>query len=283
MSRCISGEPWPQRCTEGSRQWRRFLYLIYGHYSITFSLSDSAGKGDFSMDSGHTAKIKIYPSGAYSVLVSRRDIFGGPPVEYDGPRTPGPGAWDPERNRQRAKTMVRDYALSNDDLVWFVTFTLDRAKIDRYDMGVITSALNAWLSNRVERKGLKYILVPERHKDGAVHFHGLLNNALPATFSGVKQKGRKVYNLPDWTYGFSTAIRVYGTREKAIQYTVKYISKTTEKVGGRYYYHGGDLLLPEVQYADFMPEDCGNEFITFDTPIGDMWYAYYPAERSDNE
>ncbi|MBQ9737510.1 MAG: hypothetical protein IJV86_03820, partial [Clostridia bacterium] len=32
-------------------------------------------------------------------------------------------------------------------------------------------------------------------------------------------------------------------------YIVKYITKGTKKVGGRWYYSGGDLLKPLYQYA----------------------------------
>lgn len=176
------------------------------------------------------------------------------------------------RARRRARSAVRDIAYANDDMDMFVTFTLDAAKIDRYDVGEITKKLNIWLDNRVRRNGLKYVLVPELHKDGAVHFHGLVNAAaLSPVDSGTLTKGgarpRKprgaaarnalladgwqvVYNLPEWTYGFSTGIYLYGERGAAVNYTTKYIEKTTEKVGGRWYYSGGALERPAVYFED---------------------------------
>ena len=88
-----------------------------------------------------------------------------------------------DRARRRAATKVRDLALSN-RFRWFVTLTLDRERIDRYDVGVITKKLNQVMDNLVRRRGLAYVLVPERHKDGAVHFHGFFTDAVRAVESG---------------------------------------------------------------------------------------------------
>ncbi len=90
--------------------------------------------------------------------------------------------------------------------------------------------------NQVRRRGLLYVLVPELHADGAVHFHGFFNGALPVVDSGTLDTGGKprkprsaaerarlidsgahiVYNLPAWTLGFTTAIELYGDYEAAL-------------------------------------------------------------------
>ncbi|MFQ7854076.1 MAG: hypothetical protein ACLRIS_01925 [Flavonifractor plautii] len=57
--------------------------------------------------------------------------------------------------------------------------------MNRYDVREVTRHLNHWLDNQVRRKGLAYVLVPERHKDGAIHFHGFFNDALEARDSGT--------------------------------------------------------------------------------------------------
>lgn len=176
-----------------------------------------------------------------------------------------------DRAKRRARTMVRDYARSN-DFKYFVTLTLDAARVtDRYDIGAVVKDITRWLDNRCRRNGLKYILVPEEHKDGAIHFHGFINDALRVVDSGTMsmnggkprkprsarqraewaQKGAHVvYNIPAWVYGFSTAIKLYGKRDAAIGYTVKYITKAQKKLGGRWYYSGGGLALPSVTWAD---------------------------------
>lgn len=175
------------------------------------------------------------------------------------------------RAKRRARSAVRDIALSN-DFSHFVTFTLDRAKVDRYDMTAVVKKLNVWLDNRVRRQGLKYVLVPELHKDGAIHFHGFVNNCLGLVDSGTLTGGelkrpRKprssrerenllsrgchvVYNVTSWKLGFSTAIELYGDYRAAVGYVCKYISKEQQKIGGRWYYSGGALARPDVTLTD---------------------------------
>lgn len=199
-----------------------------------------------------------------------------------------------QRSVRRAKKAVQDLARSN-DWAWFVTLTLDPEKVDRYDPDEVLKHLRHWLGNNVRRRGLRYVLVPEHHKDGAIHFHGLFNDALEAVDSGTmsvpgrkapvkvrsaahrqaleREGGHAVYNLPGWGWGFSTAIMLYGERDAAISYVCKYIGKeigtdvrgvsrethiTTGKIGGRWYYSGGDLKRPTVEWFDVDPSAWEN-------------------------
>ena len=166
-----------------------------------------------------------------------------------------------ERSKRRARKKVFDYAMCNPDLDVFITFTLDGNKIDRYDYKSVIKKLNVWLDNRVRRNGLKYIFVAEHHKDGAIHFHGVVNRkAIKLVDSGkLDAGGHKVFNVKDWELGFSTAIECYGDRASVCKYITKYITKSGEKVGGRWYYSGGDLLEPEFEYlGKTTPEDWKN-------------------------
>lgn len=172
---------------------------------------------------------------------------------------------------RRAATQMRDICLST-PFRYFVTLTLDPAKIDRHDMEALTKVINRWADNRVRRNGLAYVLVPERHKDGAIHLHGFINESLPLSDSGTmklpgakrpqRPRGAKqraaweaagakvVYNIPGWTLGFSTAIPLDGSYEAAVAYCCKYVRKAAEKIGGRWFYRGGKLGKPTVTYAD---------------------------------
>lgn len=154
---------------------------------------------------------------------------------------------------RRARAQVRRLALAN-EFRWFVTLTLDQKVVgDRCDPANVVRRLNTWLSNMVQRQGLRYVLVPERHEKGGIHFHGFFNDleALRAVDSGhYDKKGHKVYNLVRWSLGFSTAIELYGEYHHAVAYVCKYIGKDSEKIGGRWYYSGGALEAPKEQYAD---------------------------------
>lgn len=258
----------------------------------------------------HTCRVKSYPDGSRDVMIADRAIFREPgwelsdkwdsksklaqtfweSVEAQAMEDAECSVWHLERReaaeaakaadnldraKRRARVAISDLALSN-EFRYFVTLTLDGAKVDRYDVREITRKLNNWLDNHVRRDGLAYVLVPERHKDGAVHFHGFFNDALPVVDSGTIDLGtgkpRKprskaqreawlaggghvVYNLPAWTLGFTTAIELYGTRRAAVGYVCKYVTKAQEKIGGRWYYSGGDLRRPAVDLCDAAVSD----------------------------
>ena len=154
------------------------------------------------------------------------------------------------RAKSRARKAVFDFAMCNPDLDTFVTFTLNGELIDRYDYNIVIKKLNNWLGNRVRRNGLKYVFVCEKHKDGALHFHGVLNSsAVTLTDSGhTDRNGHKIYHVDSWQWGFTTAIYCYGRRSAVCKYITKYITKSTEKVGGRWYYSGGELKKPRYEY-----------------------------------
>ena len=81
----------------------------------------------------------------------------------------------------------------------------------------------------------------------------------------LSKGGHTVYNLPGWSLGFTTAIELYGDYENAVGYVCKYIGKDmpanlqdgpeglpelTAKIGGRWYYSGGELARPDIRLVD---------------------------------
>lgn len=226
----------------------------------------------------HNCMIKVYPDGTLRGSVADKPIYrerGYERADKWGPESSrsakrDKAAEDLERSRRRARAAVYDIAASN-DMPIFVTLTLDAARVDRYDMAEITKKLKVWLNNQVQRRGLKYVLVPEHHKDGAIHFHGLFSDSLELTDSGtLKMVGQRprmprsaaqrrewvdagaetCYNIPSYTLGYTTAFRLTGERSKALGYVCKYIGKDAEKLGGRWYLSGGALARPEVRWCD---------------------------------
>lgn len=154
------------------------------------------------------------------------------------------------RSAARARKEVFELCACNDfDL--FFTLTLSPEMIDRYDYKGAVKMLGTFLDNRVRRRGLRYVAVPELHKDGAVHFHGLCNaGAMRLVDSGHSNKGHPIYNITDWKIGFTTAMRLYGDQTAAAHYIAKYVTKNTTcgTIGGRYYFHGGKLDKAVCKY-----------------------------------
>ena len=158
-------------------------------------------------------------------------------------------------------TKLFDYVRCNWDFDCMFTMTFDKTVIDRTSYDEIIKQVGQWLSNRVRRNGLKYIAVPEFHSDGtAIHLHGVCNfEALETKYSRVRQGGKGVYNITDFPYGF-TAVKKFGDDEKdrhaVAVYVSKYITKTSVKVGGRYYLHGGKLLKPREVLCELSEEEA---------------------------
>lgn len=113
---------------------------------------------------------------------------------------------------------------------WFFTFTFAPDKVtDRYDYAELSKVMSQWLKHVKQRRCpyMVYLVVPEQHKDGAWHFHGLFQNCdgLTMTDSGHKDhKGRTIFNISDFKLGFTTATQVEDT-DRACSYLVKYITK----------------------------------------------------------
>ena len=263
----------------------------------------------------YTGRIKHYPNGDQEIMACSKPIFrmsGWEERNAEKARRRKAGADDQKgtaRAIRRARAAVRDIAMCN-PMSYFVTLTLDGSKVDRHDMTAITRKLNAWLSNQVQRRGLKYVLVPERHKDGAIHFHGFFNDALPVTDSGtivppgggkprrprskaqraewLQAGGQVVYNLPGWSLGFTTAMDLYGEYSRAVSYVCKYIGKdmgehgSAEKIGGRWYYSGGDLAAPEIEYADIEWRDLLREKGAYIFTVVEAGAAFTILRKSAN-
>lgn len=190
---------------------------------------------------------------------------------------------DLQRSMRRARAKLRRLALAN-EFRWFVTLTLDPAKIDRNDGAAVARALGRWADNMVRRKGLKYILVPELHRKGGIHFHGFFNDAVKVVDSGHKDDGgHTIYNLPEWSLGFTTAIELYGDYPSAVGYVSKYIGKQELRPMGRWYYSGGALAEPSKTYADLDRDDLLVEFagetVEFSIPKGKILVIHTKEEQ----
>lgn len=180
-------------------------------------------------------------------------------------RTPGtpskPG--DVARATRRAKIAAFDFIMCNHDLDLFATFTYSPDAVAEKDSyAECYEKLRVWLSNRVQRHGLKYVLVPERTKRGDIHFHAICNAAAlkltracsPHTGRPLSHNAKPLYNIPEWKWGFTSAEYIAaadGDRAAVAKYIFKYMGKQLgAKIGGRYVLTGGDLRRPWYVYGD---------------------------------
>lgn len=248
----------------------------------------------------YNTKIKVYPDGKRNIIYSNRQIFH-PEIEKeyiyeeseeedcevrrsteDDQVDDGTDTGTDVGTESDAVSVIRDDVLKRNrervfDIVycnewsWFLTFTFDPKLVDSSSEARVMQILRSWLGNRVQRKGLRYILVPERfkHSDG-IHCHVLTNDVLDMTYSGRIRWGKKsyteesarrlgfpvtdsdkIYNVNDWTLGFSTALPISENNGKLSVYLTKYITKGNDRIFGRYFWSSRNIVRePSIEYTN---------------------------------
>lgn len=226
------------------------------------------------------AKVKFTPDGFCKVSCFTRKIYKGEgyealeyfsreqaEIELMSPPVKESEAVKSNRVRQdsfkRSKNAIFEIASAN-EWKYMVTFTVDKDKCDRYDREAVKKAFSGWLYDMSKRKGLKALIIPEYHKDKAIHFHGLINDSLDMEHSGTyKIEGEKkpvkestlrrrgltpraenvkdVYNVKGYKLGFSTAVPLDGNVTRVSYYMTKYCTKNLEKIFGSYYFCVGKV------------------------------------------
>ena len=145
----------------------------------------------------------------------------------------------------RARSRIFELASCN-EFQHFCTFTVNEKYKDRNDLRAIRRDL-AQLVRNINRdisdgEKIKYLLIPEQHKKGGWHLHGLMSGLAPfltefSTADHIPQKlkkmiksGTKVYNFERYArkFGFFTATEIRDPNACSV-YLTKYITKEMGK------------------------------------------------------
>lgn len=156
------------------------------------------------------------------------------------PRSKGHEVQKLDESLSRSRRIIFELALCN---LWeyFVTLTISGGHHDRYDLHGTYKRLAKWLNNYNSRHGIavRYLLVPEPHKDGAWHFHGLLSGLppphltpftlqdhIPKRLKDMLRAGRELYTWPAYAsaFGFVT-LETIRDPDRCASYMTKYITK----------------------------------------------------------
>lgn len=136
----------------------------------------------------------------------------------------------------RSKRLINEYA-ANNDWDWWFTGTLNKELFPRYDLEKFHFAFTRFL--RSLPYPVTFLIVPEAHKDGAVHVHGYLKGIPDTELRQFKigdkmgkkiaqkvRNGELVYNWPKYAdkFGFCD-LESIRTIEGSSKYIIKYITK----------------------------------------------------------
>ena len=177
----------------------------------------------------------------------------------------------------RTRRVIYEYAACN-PWEYFVTLTLGENH-DRSDLDAWKKSFPQWIRNynRINGTNIKYLLIPELHKDGLNwHMHGLLMNLpeehlqafdlfmhLPHSIRKSLQQGRALYSWPKYAekYGYCSVEPVRDARAVST-YVTKYITKDLARcvsaVGAHLYYASKKLERAQVIRQDFLAVGIDN-------------------------
>lgn len=205
------------------------------------------------------------------------------PVKQE--RRSGHDALKLDNSLARSRSVVWELAICN-EWDYFVTLTLDQKKRDRYNLSLLIKQLGKFVNNYNSRTdaAIKYLLIPEHHKDGAIHFHGLISglplshltaftvtDAIPERMKAILREGRQLYT---WTayaaaFGFSSLEPIISP-ERCAAYMTKYITKELGLAGielnHHLYYCSHGLKRAELLYRgrmtrSFEKPDFANDYV----------------------
>lgn len=182
-----------------------------------------------------------------------------------------------EGSLSRTRSVIWELAMCN-PWDYFVTLTLDPERRERYDLEVIVKQLGKFINNYNSRTdaAVKYLLIPEHHRDGAIHFHGLLSGLpfshlaafrlsdnIPARMKKMLRDGRQLYNWPAYAKSFGfVSMEAIQSPERCAAYMTKYITKELGKssveLNHHLYYCSKGLKRAEVLYRGAMMRSFEN-------------------------
>ena len=225
---------------------------------------------------------------------------------------------DAERSAKNSlnRTKQNIYKFSRQaDWEYFITLTFDGSKVNRYDFDECMGKVNNWFNNQKKRKApdLKYLFVPEQHKDGAWHIHGVIADVGEMSFadsgrvaigqkayrrSDVNSEFATIYNLSGWRFGFSTATKVRD-KYKVASYITKYITKDLceSTFGKKRYYRSRNIpepiekgfIVEPQDFDSFMTEmvDSFGCCMVYQKEVNGLYqsvtYRFYQEEREEKE
>ena len=182
-----------------------------------------------------------------------------------------------ENNLSRAKSKIFEYAYCNP---WelFVTLTLDKKKYDRKDLEKFRKDFAQFVRDYKKKYGVsvKYLLIPERHKDGAWHMHGFFmglpqehlkpfksSERLPVKILNRLKNGKQVFTWQAYAekFGFCD-IELIENQEASSKYIMKYVTKeaqrTISELNAHLYYCSQGLKKAEVIHQDILTKPIDN-------------------------
>ena len=186
-----------------------------------------------------------------------------------------------QNNISRAKNKILEYGHCN-KWEYFCTFTLNKNKQNRYDLKQYHKDFSNWIHNYNKKYNtkLEYILIPEQHKDGGWHEHGLLKGITKDSLS-INEHGHLDLEYYKNRFGW-VCIEPIKDNTKCVFYITKYINKDLiqrkDDVGAHLYYASKGLKTKENIFQGTLDIDVTilNSNMWTNDYIGIQWDKQIP-------
>lgn len=210
----------------------------------------------------YNLRVKIYTDNTFKIKKTSFDIFKG--ISKDSRHN---GKLSNEKKEElnkeylkHTKTQILDLALNNQDKwEYFLTLTFNDVELGGYTHEKAIKKLCNWLIvQRRNNPNMYYLIVPEFHKSGRLHFHGLVGNVPnwkleEARHNGklIRVNGKQIYNLINYKLGFST-ISFIQDKQKVSNYISKYVTKELiDLKNKKRYWYSRNIDYPKTYYSYF--------------------------------
>lgn len=185
----------------------------------------------------------------------------------------------------RSRSKVFEYAACN-DFDYFVTLTLNPDKYNRYDLSKYIKDLGQFIRNyrRKHDVNIQYLLIPEKHKTGAWHMHGLIKG-IPENHLCKNSNGYMDWEPYRDKFGYISIDKIR-SQDAVAKYITKYITKALQSdlrdmKEKKVYYNSRGLKTAEKLIEGYLPVAKLHQ-ITFDFKndyirLKDMDYTQFYA------
>lgn len=199
-------------------------------------------------------------------------------------------------NIVKTRSKIYDIARAN-EWNYFITLTFNKRKADRYDYGECVKKISKFmrnfkLRNKVNCPNFRYLIIHEKHEDGAYHWHGLIyledemllkKAVYPLGHKRggkpILKKGKQVYNWSKYNHGYSTVTKIQNL-EATCKYILKYVTKDLNKSytkGRRRFMYSSNCLKPEIVEHTSSDDDYVGLKPIYDSQFS-TGYAYNQAD-----
>lgn len=124
----------------------------------------------------------------------------------------------------RTKNKIFEYCICN-NFEYFVTLTIDENKYDRFNLKTYYKDFSQFIRDYRKKYNIdiQYLFVPEQHKSGAWHMHGVIKG-IPVNHFTINSNGYLDWEAYKNKFGFISLDKIRNNEACSI-YMTKYITK----------------------------------------------------------